>query len=79
MSRADATKEHMGLTSWTDAPLGKIQKFDVVVAKNYLSEDELALRERRARSRVTRKPRRSSTARGFLRFGGRLFSPGRCA
>jgi hypothetical protein len=30
------------LTSWTDAPRGKIQKFDVVVAKNYLSEDEMA-------------------------------------
>ncbi|HMW22583.1 MAG TPA: virulence RhuM family protein [Burkholderiaceae bacterium] len=40
--RADASKEHMGLTSWTDAPLGKIQKFDVVVAKNYLTESELA-------------------------------------
>jgi len=40
--RADAGKEHMGLTSWTDAPLGKIQKFDVVVAKNYLTESELA-------------------------------------
>ncbi len=40
--RADATKEHMGLHSWTDAPQGKIQKFDVVVAKNYLTEAELA-------------------------------------
>lgn len=40
--RADADKEHMGLTSWKDAPQGKIQKFDVVVAKNYLSEDEMA-------------------------------------
>ena len=40
--RADATKEHMGLHSWTDAPTGKIQKFDVVVAKNYLTEFELA-------------------------------------
>lgn len=39
--RADAEKEHMGLTSWKDAPNGKIQEFDVVVAKNYLSEDEL--------------------------------------
>jgi len=42
VDRADATKEHMGLHSWADAPLGKIQKFDVVVAKNYLSEHELA-------------------------------------
>lgn len=40
-NRADAEKEHMGLTSWKDAPNGKIQKFDVVVAKNYLSEKEL--------------------------------------
>jgi hypothetical protein len=41
VDRADATKEHMGLHSWTDAPLGKIQKFDVIVAKNYLTESEL--------------------------------------
>jgi hypothetical protein len=40
--RADATKEHMGLHTWADAPAGKIQKFDVVVAKNYLTEHELA-------------------------------------
>ncbi len=40
--RVDAEKTNMGLTSWTDAPHGKIQKFDVVVAKNYLSEDEMA-------------------------------------
>jgi hypothetical protein len=39
--RADAEKEHMGLTTWEDAPDGKIQKFDVMVAKNYLTEDEL--------------------------------------
>jgi hypothetical protein len=36
--RADAGQPHMGLTSWKDAPLGKIQKFDVAVAKNYLTE-----------------------------------------
>ncbi|MDQ3369010.1 MAG: virulence RhuM family protein [Myxococcota bacterium] len=42
VDRADANKEHMGLRSWTDAPHGKIQKFDVVVAKNYLTETELA-------------------------------------
>ena len=41
-SRADASKDRMGLTSWKDAPLGKIQKFDVVVAKNYLNENEMA-------------------------------------
>jgi hypothetical protein len=40
--RADAAKENMGLTTWKDAPRGKIQRFDVVVAKNYLSEFELA-------------------------------------
>lgn len=32
----------MGLTSWKDAPLGKIQKFDVIIAKNYLTEPEIA-------------------------------------
>lgn len=42
VDRADASKEHMGLHTWTDAPLGKIQKFDVIVAKNYLTESELA-------------------------------------
>ena len=41
-SRADAAKENMGLTSWRDAPSGKIHKFDVSVAKNYLDEDEMA-------------------------------------
>ena len=42
VERADSTKEHMGLSTWTDAPHGKIQKFDVVVAKNYLTEEEMA-------------------------------------
>jgi hypothetical protein len=42
VNRADAEKENMGLTTWKDAPRGKIQKFDVVVAKNYLSENEMA-------------------------------------
>ncbi len=41
-TRADAKKEHMGLHSWKDAPMGKIQKFDVGIAKNYLTEDEMA-------------------------------------
>ena len=40
--RADAGQTNMGLTSWKDAPLGKIQKFDVAVAKNYLAEFEMA-------------------------------------
>ena len=35
------TKEHMGLTTWADAPDGKIKKSDVTVAKNYLSQDEM--------------------------------------
>lgn len=41
--RADADKDHMGLTTWEDAPDGKIQKYDVTVAKNYLTETELAV------------------------------------
>ena len=41
MERADHTKEHMGLTSWRNAPDGKIVKADVSVAKNYLSLDEM--------------------------------------
>ena len=39
--RADASKQNMGLTSWDGSPEGKIHKYDVSVAKNYLSEDEL--------------------------------------
>ncbi len=39
--RADAQQDYMGLTSWKDAPDGKIQKFDVSVAKNYLTDNEL--------------------------------------
>lgn len=42
VARADAEKPNMGLTTWQDAPRGKIQKFHVVIAKNYLSEDEMA-------------------------------------
>ena len=41
MARADRTKEHMGLTSWRNAPNGKIVKADVSVAKNYLSVNEI--------------------------------------
>jgi hypothetical protein len=40
MTRADAEKEHMGLTSWERSPDGKIVKTDVVIAKNYLTETE---------------------------------------
>lgn len=39
--RADADKEHMGLTTWRKAPKGKIVKADVVIAKNYLTEPEI--------------------------------------
>ena len=44
--RADADKDHMGLTTWEDAPDGKIQKYDVTVAKNYLTEEEIGVMER---------------------------------
>jgi hypothetical protein len=42
VDRADHQKQHMGLTTWKDAPKGKIQKYDVSVAKNYLTENEMA-------------------------------------
>ena len=44
--KADHTKEHMGLTTWKDAPEGRILKSDVSVAKNYLSEEEIRRLER---------------------------------
>jgi hypothetical protein len=40
-SRANAKRENMGLTSWENAPDGKIVKTDVIIAKNYLTKDEL--------------------------------------
>ncbi len=40
--RADSDKDNMGLTTWKDAPDGKIQRFDVVIAKNYLTKEELS-------------------------------------
>ena len=43
MERADAEKEHMGLTTWENAPDGKIVKTDVSIAKNYLKERELEM------------------------------------
>jgi len=46
VSRADHRKEHMGLTSWEGAPTGKIHKYDVSVAKNYLSDSELEQMQR---------------------------------
>ena len=42
VERADHKKEHMGLTTWADAPDGKIKKSDVTIAKNYLTEKEMA-------------------------------------
>lgn len=39
--RADSTMDHMGLTTWKNAPQGKIVKSDVSVAKNYLTEKEI--------------------------------------
>lgn len=41
IDRADANKEHMGLTTWENAPDGKIVKTDVAIAKNYLNQVEL--------------------------------------
>ena len=41
VERADAEKGHMGLTTWENAPYGKIVKSDVSIAKNYLNENEL--------------------------------------
>lgn len=41
MERADAQKEYMGLTTWENAPSGKIVKTDVSIAKNYLKQNEL--------------------------------------
>lgn len=46
IERANAEKEYMGLTSWEAYPNGKIQKYDVVVAKNYLQEKEINQLER---------------------------------
>ena len=62
-NRADSKKEHMGLTSWKKSPNGKIMESDVIIAKNYLSKDEiqdlegivsafLEIAENRARKRI---------------------------
>ena len=45
-NRADSEKDNMGLTSWKNSPNGKILETDVVIAKNYLSKDELESLER---------------------------------
>ena len=41
--RVDSTKENMGLTTWENSPDGKILKSDVIIAKNYLNEQELKI------------------------------------
>ena len=46
VERADAEKEHMGLTTWEYAPNGKIVKADVSIAKNYLNDKEMSYMER---------------------------------
>lgn len=46
VERADAEKEHMGLTTWESAPEGKIVKTDVSIAKNYLNDEEISYLER---------------------------------
>jgi hypothetical protein len=46
VDRADHRQENMGLTHWEDAPHGKIHRYDVSIAKNYLSEFELAQMQR---------------------------------
>ena len=45
-TRADSEKKNMGLSTWKDAPKGKIQRFDVIVAKNYLTANEMAQLQR---------------------------------
>ena len=45
-NRSDSEKDNMGLTSWKNSPNGKILETDVVIAKNYLSKDELESLER---------------------------------
>lgn len=45
-SKADHTKEHMGLTTWKNSPNGRILKSDASIAKNYLSEREIRQLER---------------------------------
>ena len=65
-NRANAKKEHMGLTNWRNSPNGKIMKSDVIIAKNYLNKEEirdlegivtafLELAENRARRHIPKK------------------------
>lgn len=45
-TKADHTKEHMGMTTWKNAPDGRVLKSDVSIAKNYLQEKEIRQLER---------------------------------
>lgn len=79
-TRADADKPHMGLTSWKNAPGGKVLKSDVSIAKNYLAKDEIKALERivsmyldyaedqAARQRPMRMADWVEKLDGFLRF-----------
>lgn len=91
VERADASREHMGLTTWENAPGGRILKSDVSVANNYLSEEEMRHMERLvsmyldyAEEQATRKIPMSmedwaKRLDGFLEFNGRelLIGPGK--
>lgn len=91
VERADASREHMGLTTWENAPGGRILKSDVSVAKNYLTEEEMRHMERLvsmyldyAEEQATRKIPMSmedwaKRLDGFLEFNGRelLIGPGK--
>ncbi len=90
VERADAGKEHMGLTTWESAPYGKIVKSDVSIAKNYLNQEEMDHLERivamyldYAEFQATRKIPMSmedwaKRLDGFLEFNGQeiLTGPG---
>lgn len=52
-SKADSSKEHMGLTTWKNSPDGRILKSDVTIAKNYLDEKQIKKLERTARTIVS--------------------------
>lgn len=45
-NRADHKKDNMGLTNWNGAPDSKIHKYDVIIAKNYLSQEEISMLQR---------------------------------
>ncbi|MEG0492093.1 MAG: RhuM family protein, partial [Clostridia bacterium] len=91
VERADAEKEHMGLTTWESAPDGKIIKADVSIAKNYLNAEEMRHMERlvsmyldyaeEQAERMIPMSMQDWAARldGFLEFNGRelLIGPGK--